>query len=198
MTAHLAALPLPYPFELQFMQRALAAGLVVGAFAPMIGTFLVQKRMSLIGDGIGQAVIDGGEPRGVGVAEIAHLHRRGLARENGETIVGGVPGEIDEDVDAVLADHVGDAIVGNVADHAPGAGGGAEAIGGGVFMGLLGVAEDLEGGAVVSANLGVHPYHGTGYRFEIYGTEGTLTMVGGARKRMNSANRKAEGSSPVP
>ncbi len=37
----------------------------------------------------------------------------------------------------------------------------------------------LEGGAVVSANFGVHPYHGTGYRFEIYGTEGTLTMVGG-------------------
>src|SRR3954463_7484359 len=37
----------------------------------------------------------------------------------------------------------------------------------------------LEGGAVVSANLGVHPYHGTGYRFEIYGTEGTLAMIGG-------------------
>ena len=37
----------------------------------------------------------------------------------------------------------------------------------------------LEGGAVVSANLGVHPYHGTGYRFEIYGTEGTLALVGG-------------------
>ncbi|MEA3155084.1 MAG: hypothetical protein QOK44_2673 [Betaproteobacteria bacterium] len=37
----------------------------------------------------------------------------------------------------------------------------------------------LEGGAVVSANLGVHPYHGTGYRLEIYGTEGTLAMIGG-------------------
>jgi predicted dehydrogenase len=32
---------------------------------------------------------------------------------------------------------------------------------------------------VVSANLGVHPYHGTGYRFEIYGTEGTLALIGG-------------------
>ena len=41
------------------------------------------------------------------------------------------------------------------------------------------LAGKLEGGAVVSANLGVHPYHGTGYRFEIYGSEGTLTMVGG-------------------
>jgi zinc transport system permease protein len=52
-------LPLPYPFELAFMQRALAAGLVVGAFAPLIGTFLVQKRMSLIGDGIGHLAFAG-------------------------------------------------------------------------------------------------------------------------------------------
>src|SRR5436309_11863685 len=42
-----------------FMQRALVAGLVVGAFAPMIGTFLVQKRMSLIGDGIGHVAFAG-------------------------------------------------------------------------------------------------------------------------------------------
>jgi zinc transport system permease protein len=54
-----AALPLPYPFELSFMQRALAAGVVVGAFAPLIGTFLVQKRMSLIGDGIGHLAFAG-------------------------------------------------------------------------------------------------------------------------------------------
>jgi len=37
----------------------------------------------------------------------------------------------------------------------------------------------LESGAVVNVNLGVHPYHGSGYRFEIYGTEGTLMMIGG-------------------
>jgi zinc transport system permease protein len=54
-----ADLPLPYPFELGFMQRALVAGLVVGVFAPMIGTFLVQKRMSLIGDGIGHVAFAG-------------------------------------------------------------------------------------------------------------------------------------------
>ena len=41
------------------MQRALVAGLVVGIFAPMIGTFLVQKRMSLIGDGIGHVAFAG-------------------------------------------------------------------------------------------------------------------------------------------
>ena len=50
---------LPYPFELQFMQRALVAGVVVGIFAPMIGTFVVQKRMSLIGDGIGHLAFAG-------------------------------------------------------------------------------------------------------------------------------------------
>jgi zinc transport system permease protein len=50
---------MPYPFELPFMQRALVAGLVVGVFAPMIGTFLVQRRMSLIGDGIGHVAFAG-------------------------------------------------------------------------------------------------------------------------------------------
>jgi zinc transport system permease protein len=53
------ALPLPYPFELSFMQRALVAGVIVGVFAPLIGTFLVQKRMSLIGDGIGHIAFAG-------------------------------------------------------------------------------------------------------------------------------------------
>jgi predicted dehydrogenase len=37
----------------------------------------------------------------------------------------------------------------------------------------------LEGGAIVSAHVGVHPFHGSGYRLEIYGTEGTLMMIGG-------------------
>jgi zinc transport system permease protein len=50
---------LPYPFELELMQRALVAGVVVGVFAPMIGTFVVQKRMSLIGDGIGHLAFAG-------------------------------------------------------------------------------------------------------------------------------------------
>ena len=37
----------------------------------------------------------------------------------------------------------------------------------------------LEGGAVVNAHVGVHPYHGSGYKMEIYGKEGTLALVGG-------------------
>ena len=55
----IGAIGLPYPFELAFMQRALAAGIVVGVFAPLIGTFLVQKRMALIGDGIGHVAFAG-------------------------------------------------------------------------------------------------------------------------------------------
>lgn len=50
---------LPWPFELGFMQRALVAGLVIGATAPLIGTFLIQKRLSLFGDGIGHLAFAG-------------------------------------------------------------------------------------------------------------------------------------------
>ena len=37
----------------------------------------------------------------------------------------------------------------------------------------------LENGAIVNAYTGVHPYHGSGHRLEIYGKEGTLSMTGG-------------------
>jgi zinc transport system permease protein len=50
---------MPWPFDRSYMQMALAAGLVVGLCAPLIGTFLVQKRMSLIGDGIGHVAFAG-------------------------------------------------------------------------------------------------------------------------------------------
>ena len=47
----------------------------------------------------------------------------------------------------------------------------------------------LENGAVVSANVGVHPFHGTGYRFEIYGKEGTLAMIGGGEAGQEASRR---------
>ena len=37
----------------------------------------------------------------------------------------------------------------------------------------------LENGAVLNAYMGVQPYHGTGFRFEIFGHDGTLAMIGG-------------------
>jgi zinc transport system permease protein len=51
--------PLPWPFDRTYMQLALVAGMVVGVAAPCIGTFLVQKRLSLLGDGIGHAAVAG-------------------------------------------------------------------------------------------------------------------------------------------
>ncbi|HVE92958.1 MAG TPA: metal ABC transporter permease [Actinomycetota bacterium] len=50
---------MPWPFERDYMQLALLAGTVVGACAPLVGSFLVQRRMSLMGDGIGHAAFAG-------------------------------------------------------------------------------------------------------------------------------------------
>jgi zinc transport system permease protein len=57
--ALLAELPLPWPFDREYMQLALAAGLVIGVCAPLIGVFLVQQRLSLMGDGIGHLAFAG-------------------------------------------------------------------------------------------------------------------------------------------
>jgi zinc transport system permease protein len=45
--------------EADFMRLAFATGAVVGVLAPAVGFFLVQRRMSLIGDGIGHAAFAG-------------------------------------------------------------------------------------------------------------------------------------------
>jgi zinc transport system permease protein len=42
-----------------FMRRALVAAVLVGAAAPAIGTFLVQRRLALMGDGIGHIALTG-------------------------------------------------------------------------------------------------------------------------------------------
>lgn len=41
------------------MQRALIAALLVGVAAPVVGTYLVQRRLSLLGDGIGHVALTG-------------------------------------------------------------------------------------------------------------------------------------------
>jgi zinc transport system permease protein len=50
---------LPWPFDRGYLQLALIAGIVVGAVAPLVGGFLVQRRMSLLGDGIGHVAFAG-------------------------------------------------------------------------------------------------------------------------------------------
>ncbi|MGH2701737.1 MAG: metal ABC transporter permease [Actinomycetota bacterium] len=50
----------PFGFcQFGFMQRALVAAALVGLAAPAIGIFLVQRRLSLMGDGIGHVAFTG-------------------------------------------------------------------------------------------------------------------------------------------
>ena len=52
---------------LAFMQRALVAAILTGLVAPAIGTYVVQRRLSLLGDGLGHVAI-----AGVGLALLTH------------------------------------------------------------------------------------------------------------------------------
>jgi zinc transport system permease protein len=45
--------------SLPFMQRALIAAVLVGLAAPAVGTYLVQRRLALMGDGIGHVALTG-------------------------------------------------------------------------------------------------------------------------------------------
>lgn len=45
--------------ELDFMRRALLAAGLVGLVAPAIGVFMVQRRLALLGDGIGHVAVAG-------------------------------------------------------------------------------------------------------------------------------------------
>jgi len=54
VTVHLADL-----FSSPMAQRSLLVAALVGVVAPIIGTFLVQRRLSLLGDGIGHVALTG-------------------------------------------------------------------------------------------------------------------------------------------
>ena len=45
--------------DLEFMRLALASAAVVGLLAPAVGFFLVQRQLSLVGDGIGHVAFAG-------------------------------------------------------------------------------------------------------------------------------------------
>ena len=47
------------PLGLQFMQLALVSALLVGLVAPAVGVFLVQRRLALMGDGLGHVALTG-------------------------------------------------------------------------------------------------------------------------------------------
>jgi zinc transport system permease protein len=54
-------------FSYDFMLRSLAGALIIGLTAPALGIYLVQRRLSLIGDGIGHVALTG-----VGVGLLLH------------------------------------------------------------------------------------------------------------------------------
>ena len=47
------------PLSLEFMRLALVSALLVGLAAPAVGVFLVQRRLALMGDGIGHIALTG-------------------------------------------------------------------------------------------------------------------------------------------
>lgn len=55
--------------EFGFMQRALVASTIIAAVAPLVGSFIVQRRQALIGDGMGHVAF-----AGVGLAFLAGLN----------------------------------------------------------------------------------------------------------------------------
>jgi zinc transport system permease protein len=50
---------MPEILEYAFMQRAFLAALLFGPIAPIVGVFLVQRRLALLGDGIGHIATTG-------------------------------------------------------------------------------------------------------------------------------------------
>jgi zinc transport system permease protein len=45
--------------DYDFMQRALLAAVIIGLVGPLIGVFLVQRRLALLGDGMGHVALTG-------------------------------------------------------------------------------------------------------------------------------------------
>lgn len=50
---------MPEMLQYAFMQRALAAGVIIGAAVPLVGVTVVLKRLSMIGDALGHASLAG-------------------------------------------------------------------------------------------------------------------------------------------
>jgi zinc transport system permease protein len=50
---------MPEILDYEFMQRALLAALLIGLAAPAVGVYIVQRRLALIGDGMGHVALAG-------------------------------------------------------------------------------------------------------------------------------------------
>ncbi len=117
-------------------------------------------RRGRIGDCIDKSGVHGGQARGVWVAdpgcvEWGALGRCGASGEEVEAVAFGEAGEIDEDVDRVALDLFVCRGCGEVGDVAPLARERAEAGGGGVGAGEVGVAGEVDPLAIVMGKQGL-------------------------------------------
>src|SRR5665647_504086 len=99
------------------MQRALVVACLVGLVAPVIGTYLVQRRLSLLGDGIGHVALTG-VALGWLVGNLTNLVPKDALAIPGAVlaaVVGAVVIELVRPCPAVLRRHRG-----RRADHVPG------------------------------------------------------------------------------
>lgn len=107
-----------------------------------------------IEEAIAEPVVDGVKAGATGVASKADLHRSGPPREDEQSMPRGVLGEVDEEIDAVGANLVGEGFIAQRAGLTPVVGCGGEALGKRVAPGDVGVAKDLELGPIVPGNDG--------------------------------------------
>ncbi len=76
--------------------------------------------------------------------QIGHLHGCRLAREGQQPVAAGMAGEINQHVDAILADHLCDRCVAETHRAAPMIGEAAEPTGDGIGHGDFGITEQLD------------------------------------------------------
>ena len=68
---------------------------------------------------IGDAVVHGGQAGGAHIGQVGDLHRRRLAGEQARTAIAGIHGEVDQQVDAIGADQIGQGAILELVDIAP-------------------------------------------------------------------------------
>jgi len=96
-----------------------------------------------IRQGIGEAIIHGFQPGGVGVTQPRHLHWGGLVGKDGKTIAPSVAGQIHQDIDLIQANTVGHLLVGHRLDWAPDVNHSFDAFRDGIRLRYLGVRIDI-------------------------------------------------------
>ena len=101
-----------------------------------------------VSKGVSEAIVDGLEACRIGISEPGELHRSWFAGKDEESVVRRVPGQIHEDIDAVLTDEISGERIGKSYEAPPSIGMSAEPLSHGIWHRDLSIGEDLEGVAV--------------------------------------------------